>query len=370
MASRCAVGRASPVACDQRGEAGRAGLERAEDDRGLVQNADSARVVHVPILPSHMRDASTSRTEERRWAGRWPRRSGTRTSCARAEGEPDLLYIDLHLVHEVTSPQAFDGLRLAGRPVRRPDLTLATEDHNVPTIDIDQPIADPVSRTQVETLRRNCAEFGVPLHSARRRRAGHRARRRPAARPDPAGHDRRLRRLAHLDPRRVRRARLRHRHQRGRARAGHPDAAAASRSRRWRSPSTATLPAGRHRQGPDPRGDRPRSAPAAARATSSSTAARRSARCRWRRRMTICNMSIEAGARAGHDRAGRDDLRLPRRAGRTRRRAPTGTRRSTYWRDAAHRRRRGLRRARSSSTPAALDAVRHLGHQPRPGRCR
>ncbi len=82
----------------------------------------------------------------------------------RAEGEPDLLYIDLHLVHEVTSPQAFDGLRLTGRRVRRPDLTLATEDHNVPTTDIDQPIADLVSRTQVETLRRNCAEFGVPIH--------------------------------------------------------------------------------------------------------------------------------------------------------------------------------------------------------------
>src|SRR3982750_1382664 len=78
--------------------------------------------------------------------------------------EPDLLYIDLHLVHEVTSPQALDGLRLAGRPVRRPDLTIATEDHNVPTVDIDKPIADLVSRTQVETLRRNCAEFGVRLH--------------------------------------------------------------------------------------------------------------------------------------------------------------------------------------------------------------
>jgi 3-isopropylmalate/(R)-2-methylmalate dehydratase large subunit len=81
----------------------------------------------------------------------------------RAEGEPDLLYIDLHLVHEVTSPQAFDGLRLAGRSVRRPDLTLATEDHNVPTIGIELPIADPVSRTQVDTLRRNCAEFGIRL---------------------------------------------------------------------------------------------------------------------------------------------------------------------------------------------------------------
>jgi 3-isopropylmalate/(R)-2-methylmalate dehydratase large subunit len=78
--------------------------------------------------------------------------------------EPDLLYIDLHLVHEVTSPQAFDGLRLAGRKVRRPDLTIATEDHNVPTIGIELPIADPVSRTQVETLRKNCAEFGIRLH--------------------------------------------------------------------------------------------------------------------------------------------------------------------------------------------------------------
>ena len=83
----------------------------------------------------------------------------------RGEGsEPDLLYIDLHLVHEVTSPQAFDGLRLADRPVRRPDLTLATEDHNVPTKDVHLPIADEVSRTQVETLRRNCAEFGIPLY--------------------------------------------------------------------------------------------------------------------------------------------------------------------------------------------------------------
>jgi 3-isopropylmalate/(R)-2-methylmalate dehydratase large subunit len=81
-----------------------------------------------------------------------------------APGEPDLLFIDLHLIHEVTSPQAFDGLRLAGRQVRRPDLTLATEDHNVPTLDLDKPIADPVSRTQVETLRRNAAEFGVRLH--------------------------------------------------------------------------------------------------------------------------------------------------------------------------------------------------------------
>ena len=79
-------------------------------------------------------------------------------------GEPDLLYIDLHLIHEVTSPQAFEGLRLSGRTVRRPDLTLATEDHNVPTVDWDKPIKDPVSRTQVETLRKNAEEFGVRLH--------------------------------------------------------------------------------------------------------------------------------------------------------------------------------------------------------------
>src|SRR6476646_1831810 len=80
------------------------------------------------------------------------------------QGEPDVLYIDLHLVHEVTSPQAFDGLRLAGRAVRRPDLTLATEDHNTPTDNLVT-ILDPVSRTQIETLRRNAEEFGVRLHS-------------------------------------------------------------------------------------------------------------------------------------------------------------------------------------------------------------
>ena len=90
----------------------------------------------------------------------------------RAEGEPDLLYIDLHLVHEVTSPQAFDGLRQTGRPVRRTDLTLATEDHNVPTIGINLPIADEVSRLQVQTLRDNCREFGVPLFSMGDREQG------------------------------------------------------------------------------------------------------------------------------------------------------------------------------------------------------
>ncbi len=82
-----------------------------------------------------------------------------------APGEPDLLYIDLHLVHEVTSPQAFDGLRLSGRSIRRPDLTVATEDHNVPTENIHLPIADPISARQVEVMRANAREFGIDLFS-------------------------------------------------------------------------------------------------------------------------------------------------------------------------------------------------------------
>jgi 3-isopropylmalate/(R)-2-methylmalate dehydratase large subunit len=83
----------------------------------------------------------------------------------RADGEPDVLYIDLHLVHEVTSPQAFDGLRINDRGVRRPELTVATEDHNVPTSNIDQPIADPISRKQVDVLRANTSEFGIVEHA-------------------------------------------------------------------------------------------------------------------------------------------------------------------------------------------------------------
>ena len=78
------------------------------------------------------------------------------------EGKPDLLYIDLHLLHEVTSPQAFEGLRLAGRKVRRPDLCFATMDHNVPTKNIDV-ITDPVAKKQMTTLRQNCEEFGIEL---------------------------------------------------------------------------------------------------------------------------------------------------------------------------------------------------------------
>src|SRR5437868_6906316 len=84
--------------------------------------------------------------------------------------QPALIYIDLHLVHEVTSPQAFEGLRLSGRTVRRPDLTVATMDHNVPTTDRTAPIADPISKLQMDTLARNCAEFDIPLFDLHDRR--------------------------------------------------------------------------------------------------------------------------------------------------------------------------------------------------------
>jgi 3-isopropylmalate/(R)-2-methylmalate dehydratase large subunit len=92
---------------------------------------------------------------EKVWDAHVARRGGA--------GEPDLLYVDLHLVHEVTSPQAFESLRLAGRSVRRPDLTLATMDHNVPTTDRSLPVEDPLSRAQMDALARNCAEFGIRL---------------------------------------------------------------------------------------------------------------------------------------------------------------------------------------------------------------
>ena len=162
-----------------------------------------------------------------------------------ADGEPDLLFIDLHLVHEVTSPQAFDGLRLAGRTVRRPDLTVATADHNVPTTDIDKPVADPISAKQLEVL-----------DGQLRRVRHHRATRwatpnqgivhviGPELGLTQPGHDHRLRRQPHLDPRRLRRPGLRHRDQRGRARPGHPDAAPDAPGHHGRRASRATLPPG------------------------------------------------------------------------------------------------------------------------------
>ena len=106
---------------------------------------------------------------------------------------PALLFIDLHLVHEVTSPQAFDGLRLAGRTVRRPDRTIATVDHNVPTIGRDKEIEDVLSRAQIEALERNCAEFGDPAVLDPLSSPGHRSRHRSGAWAHPTGHDDRLR---------------------------------------------------------------------------------------------------------------------------------------------------------------------------------
>ncbi len=211
----------------QLGQTARLHRRRPQHLHRFVEHADAARLSHIAILASRIL----------RCRGDGPVGSTGRSTLAekvwdehlvrKAEGpEPDLLYIDLHLVHEVTSPQAFDGLRLAGRPVRRPDLTIATEDHNVPTLDVVAPIADPVSRhpgrdpaPQLRRVRRPALPDGRP-------RAGHRARRRTAARPHPARDDGRLRRLPHLHARCLRRARVRHRHQRGRARARHADPAA------------------------------------------------------------------------------------------------------------------------------------------------
>ena len=166
--------------CDELGQGRWAGLKCRKYGRGLVENADSTRVVHVLILQSQSARRKSSGVKKRPQYGAGPKIGRGKTASLggyvgktlaekvwqqhvvrSAQGEPDLLYIDLHLLHEVTSPQAFDGLRLAGRKVRRPDLTIATEDHNVPTT--PGPITDPVSKTQVETLRRNCDEFGIRL---------------------------------------------------------------------------------------------------------------------------------------------------------------------------------------------------------------
>ena len=166
----------------------------------------------------------------------------------RAEGEPDLLYIDLHLVHEVTSPQAFDGLRAAGRPVRRPDLTLATEDHNVPTINIDQPIAEPTSRAQVNALRENCAEFGIRIHSLGDIDQGIVHVVGPQLGLTQPGLTVVCGDSPHGDPRRLRRSGVRDRHERGRARARHADPAAEALQDHGRSRSRATCrPASRPR---------------------------------------------------------------------------------------------------------------------------
>ena len=158
-----------------------------------------------------------------------------------------LLYIDRHLVHEVTSPQAFDGLRAAGRKVRRPDLTLAVPDHNLPTtarVDGAGPSSadrrSAVGANNSSALTRNTARIRRRLYRCACRRAGHRPRRRPGAGLHAARHHRRLRRQPYREPRRARRARLRHRHIGGGACARHADAAAqavevAGGARRWRA---------------------------------------------------------------------------------------------------------------------------------------
>ena len=167
---------------DELREGGGTALHGGENRNGFVQHADAASIVHVLILPSQIVRRKSPRgnlaQKEMDRMSSAPRTLAEKIWDAHVvrsqQGEPDLLFIDLHLVHEVTSAQAFDGLRAAGRKVRRPDLTIATEDHNVPTTPgigpgtpiegPGSPVSDPVSRTQLETLRRNAAEFGVRLH--------------------------------------------------------------------------------------------------------------------------------------------------------------------------------------------------------------
>ena len=172
---------------------------------------------------------------------------------AEPEGEPAVLFVDLHLIHEVTSPQAFDGLRLAGRQVRRPDLSLATMDHNVPTE--EGPVTDPLAKAQLDALSKNCARVRRAALRDRKRPRGDRPRDRPGARPDAARNDDRLRRQSHLHARRVRRARVRRRHLRGRARARDAVPAAATAALDAR-PLRRRPASERDGEGHDPRRDR------------------------------------------------------------------------------------------------------------------
>ena len=164
-----------------------------------------------------------------------------------------LLYIDRHLVHEVTSPQAFEGLRMTGRKVRHPEKTLAVVDHNVPTSpDRKLGIKNEESRIQVEALAKNAARFRRRILFRERPPPGHRPHHRPRAGLHPARHDHRLRRQPHLHARRLRRAGARHRHVRGRACARHPDADPA-KAKNMLVRVDGQLPDRRHRQGHHPR---------------------------------------------------------------------------------------------------------------------
>ena len=159
-----------------------------------------------------------------------------------AEGEPDLLFIDLHLIHEVTSPQAFDGLRLAGGPYAAPTSPwpprTTTSPRSTGTSRSPTRSRGPRSRR----CARNAEEFGVRLHPLGDVEQGIVHIIGPQLGLTQPGHDDRVRRLAHLHPRRLRCDRLRHRHLRGRARARHPDADRRRGPRRWPSPSTAACP--------------------------------------------------------------------------------------------------------------------------------
>ena len=386
---------------DQSGEGGRTGLQGAQDQSCLVENADAASVVHETILPSHsvkrkfnfpetcdpVAGGRTTAAAAAQYAGldgharclvgpvKTPAggKAMGRTLAEkvwddhvvrRAEGEPDLLFIDLHLLHEVTSPQAFDGLRQNGRPVRRLDLTIATEDHNTPTLDIDKPIADPVSRAQLETLRKNCAEFGVRLHPLGDVEQG----------------------IVHVvGP------------QLGLTQPGmtvvcgdsHTSTHGAfgalafgiGTSQVEHVLATQTLPLARPKtmaitvDGELPDGVTAKDLILAIIAKIGTGGGqgyileyRGSAieKLSMEARMTICNMSIEAGARAGM--IAPDETTFDYLEGRAAR--PEGRRlgrRGRVLEDAAHRRRRRLRR-RGRHRRRRAGAVRHLGHQPRPGR--
>ncbi len=172
---------------------------------------------------------------------------------------PAVLYIDLHLIHEVTSPQAFSVLKALRLPVRRPDRTLATMDHSTPTVS-DQvfgkvPIRVDAAAKQVRQLEQNAAEFGVELFGMSRRAARHRARHQPGARRQPARHDHRVRRQPHEHARSFRRPRLRHRQHRGRPRVRDPVPAAAQTENLRRQCRGQAAGRG-HRQGPDSRDHR------------------------------------------------------------------------------------------------------------------
>ena len=274
-------------------------------------------------------------------------------------GRPRLLYIDRHLVHEVTSPQAFEGLRMAGRRVRAPEKTLAVVDHNIQTTDRSrrhrrsrEPPAGRAARAKRARVRHRILRR---VRSA----PGHRPHHRPGAGPHPAGHDHRLRRQPHLDPRRLRGAGARHRHQRGRACAGHPDA----------DPAQVQEHAGRGRR----RAGRRRRRQGLILAiigeigTAGGTgyvieyAGPAIEALSMEGRMTVCNMSIEGGARAGM--IAPDEKTFAYLNGRPQ--SPKGA----LWDQAraigsaAYRRRRAFR-PRGAARRRRPAADRHLGHQP------